>query len=264
MFSFLKWAHRSAACAVIALALPSAASAQSSADSAPPPAPAVPFAEVWAGADAFKRVWALYSGADFAPFGSIRQDGWRLRAVGGYGQYEQICDRFGTMCQGSASFMEALGGYRWQYGRWTFKALAGVTTKFSGGIRPDGALLDNDRSIGAKAVFESWLDLDSTVWLALDAAYSTLKSNPSLQARIGYRITPALSLGVGASASSLLEQAADAGHFHTFRAGPLVRYEWETGEASLTGGMAALLERQDGQNETTVSPFATVNVLFRY
>jgi hypothetical protein len=49
--------------------------------------PSVSHFELWAGAQAFKHAWSLYSGATVAPFASIQQDGLRLRVVGGYGAY---------------------------------------------------------------------------------------------------------------------------------------------------------------------------------
>src|ERR1700694_1916604 len=41
--------------------------------------------EVWAGAQAYDRVWSLYSGSTVALFGAIQEDGVRLRLVAGYG-----------------------------------------------------------------------------------------------------------------------------------------------------------------------------------
>ena len=49
--------------------------------------PSVSHFELWAGAQAFKRAWSLYSGTTVAPFAGIQEDGLRLRVVGGYGAY---------------------------------------------------------------------------------------------------------------------------------------------------------------------------------
>jgi hypothetical protein len=43
---------------------------------------AKPHLEFYSGAEAFRHAWSLYSGATFAPFGSILEDGLRLRAAG--------------------------------------------------------------------------------------------------------------------------------------------------------------------------------------
>ena len=40
---------------------------------------------MWAGAEVFHQVWSLYAGGTYAPFGSVREDGFRVRAVTGYG-----------------------------------------------------------------------------------------------------------------------------------------------------------------------------------
>src|SRR5262245_55132296 len=54
----------------------------------PRAAPPKPHLEVWSGGEAFTAVWSAYSGAGWAPFGSVHEDGLRLRAVLGTGAYD--------------------------------------------------------------------------------------------------------------------------------------------------------------------------------
>jgi hypothetical protein len=74
--------------------------------------------EFYSGAEAFRHAWSLYSGATFAPFGSILEDGLRLRAAGGYGAYSYSGRRaVGPSAQvvdfdGEASFADLLIGYQ--------------------------------------------------------------------------------------------------------------------------------------------------------
>ena len=49
---------------------------------------------MWAGAEVFRQVWSLYAGGTYAPFGSVREDGFRVRAVTGYGAYRYASPRW--------------------------------------------------------------------------------------------------------------------------------------------------------------------------
>ncbi len=119
-------------------------------------------------------------------------------------------------------------------------------------------------------MLESWLNVSERLWLALDASFSTLDTNPGLRARVGYRVLPGLSLGLDASASALIEDAvAPSGDRHRYglRAGPMVRYEWQGGEASLTAGLASSIDAADRATARTGAshyPFVSASVLMRY
>ena len=52
-----------------------------------PEAQAPPRVEMWSGGQAFRHVWSVYGGATVAPFGAVRDDGFRLRGVLGYADY---------------------------------------------------------------------------------------------------------------------------------------------------------------------------------
>ena len=79
--------------------------------------------EFWAGAQAYDRVWSVYSGTTVAPFGAIQEGGLRLRLVTGYGA--DTYSGHGAVgagsqiitFNGSASFADALVGYHKQLGR---------------------------------------------------------------------------------------------------------------------------------------------------
>src|SRR5437870_2497512 len=62
--------------------------------------------EFWTGAQAYDHVWSLYSGSTVAPFGSVQEDGVRLRLVAGYG-----ADRYsGPRALGVGSHIVAFKG----------------------------------------------------------------------------------------------------------------------------------------------------------
>jgi hypothetical protein len=74
--------------------------------------------ETWAGADITSRSWLAYSGVTLALFGPIDSDGWRLRAVGGYGAYGYAGTRAISgqsspqAFRGTVSFADLLLGYQ--------------------------------------------------------------------------------------------------------------------------------------------------------
>jgi len=233
--------------------------------------------ETWAGGDAFRDVWSLYSGTDIALGGPIVEDGLRLRIVGGYGEYRHACKKldpnglkpFVRRCSTPSSFTDALVGYRWQHDAWTFKALAGVATGAT--ARVEGGFEVGERwQYGGKLSFEVWYHANERLWAALDASYTTLKTSPSAHGRIGYRLTQSLSFGLEGRGIGWIEDLGGLlgdTRFFAARIGPLVRYEWESGEISLTGGMGVIAEypsNVQAGRETSAFPYATANVLFRY
>src|SRR5262245_29124875 len=62
--------------------------------------------ETWSGGEAQQSIWAIYSGASWAPFAAVQKDGIRVRGVLGYGDYGS----------GMVSFGDLLVGYHKQLG----------------------------------------------------------------------------------------------------------------------------------------------------
>jgi hypothetical protein len=209
----------------------------------PPELQAAPRFEAWVGAQAFHRLWSLYSGTMFAPFGSVREDGVRLRVVGGYGDYTT-----GTM-----AFADLLLGYHKQLGSLTIKFLAGLTAEDRHADDPSSSL--DGANWGGKAVLETWWNVTDQVWLSTDLSWGSLHTSYSGRARLGWRLSADLSLGVEGGAAGALER-------DIARVGGFVRYEWATGEASLSAGMAFDGPRSDW--EGTNGPFGTLSLLMRF
>jgi hypothetical protein len=222
--------------------------------------------EAYAGAEAFRHAWSLYSGATFAPFGSILADGLRLRAVGGYGAYSYSGRRaVGPGAQvidfdGEASFGELLVGYHKRMGRLSLKLYGGVTLSQHQLTPDDPETVIRGAGLGGKAVLESWLDIDERVWTSLDLSWASLYDGYSVRGRLGWRLTPALSAGLEAGAGGNVEG-------NIARLGAFVRYEWAGGELALSGGIAndALLEGVGNPAVADASvPYATLSWLTRF
>ena len=212
--------------------------------------------EVWTGAEVFHQVWSLYAGATYAPFGSVRTDGFRVRAVAGYSSYSYTSPRWtGASTQplefhGSTSFADLLAGYHKQLGPLTIKFLAGLTVADQNVDDPEA---DAGTHFGAKAVLETWWNITDRAWTSVDLSWTTLHDIYGARARVGWRLWPALSVGVEGGATGSWD-------YETTRVGGFVRYEWVNGEASLSGGLAS-----DGSGWVDVhGPFATINVLTRF
>jgi hypothetical protein len=219
------------------------------AEAPPPPADPPPWAEVWSGAETFHGFWSIYSGATVAPFGSVREDGFRLRGVAGTGD-------FGT---GTASAGDILVGYHKQLGAVTIKVFGGFTIVQ---YRPDpGEAWPALKGVeyGAKGVLEAWWNISDQAWASLDLSMGSTHLEYGSRVRLGWRVWPELSAGFEGGSGGTAETALER---DTSRVGAFLRYEWETGEVSLSGGWAmdGTWQERDG----AAGAFGTISVLTRY
>lgn len=214
-----------------------------------------PRTEVWTGAEIFRTAWSVYAGGTWAPAAGIGHDGWRVRAVAGTGGYDDSTRTH----HGTVVFADLLAGYHWQLGSLTLKAFAGLTVSDIAITPFDPATRIQGRDAGGKIAVETWWNASERLWLSLDAAWASLYDTSSARFRLGWRLTPGLSLGAEASFVGNEEGGA-------IRLGPLVRYEWARGEISLAAGFAS-----DSAGYApwataphSATPFATVNWLTRF
>jgi hypothetical protein len=196
-----------------------------------------PHFELWSGAQAYDHVWSLYSGITVSPFGGIQEDGMRLRAVGGYGAYSYSGPRAaGPSSQivkfhGTAPFADLLIGYHMQLGPLTVKAFGGLMVA-ENRLQPD----DPETTIrgsgaGAKVALETWWNMSDRAWSALDLSWGSLHESYAARARLGWRFVPDLSAGLEAGAAGNVEG-------DVARVGGFLRYEWASGEFSVSGGVS--------------------------
>ncbi len=250
--------------------------------------------EVWTGADVSADVWLLYSGVTIAPWSHIHGEGWRFRAVGGYGRYRYEGDRSPAPGQQAAQrlsfhaetgFADLLVGYLMRFGPLTAKSFVGASI-VGHDIQPfddDNLVIGDD--YGVKSVVELWLNIGTDAWGSLDVSWSSAHETRAARTRIGYRVLPTLSIGLegglnldaqGDCDLGLKETAAcklqlskqdaseaeDVSLLDYARVGTFVRYEWAGGEVSLSGGALGGSFKHDAS--TDVSPYVTVNVLAQF
>ena len=222
--------------------------------------------EVFAGADGAKTVWLLYSGATLAPFGDIHDQGWRLRASGGYGQYTYTSRKtsrpFNEQSHRAAThYQDALVGYLARLDPLIAKAFIGVAQIDHQILPYDGLNVVQGPDFGVKGVIELWLNIGKNGWASLDLSWSQAHNTRTARARIAHRFENGLSVGlesainVDAQAEFKLTKEA-AAHRNTAmdfaRVGTFVRADWYGGEISASSGLLG-----DFTNEKT--PYATIN-----
>jgi len=229
--------------AVAALVLCGAAAHSEEPEAAEPP----PSIEVWSGGEAFRHVWSVYGGTTVAPFGGVRDDGFRLRGVLGYADYGK----------GVTAFGDLLIGYHKQLDAVTIKVFGGLTVAEHGSGLGELWLPPQGTEYGGKGVLEAWWHISDQAWASADLSFGSTHMDYGGRIRLGWRLWPELSVGLeGGSGGTAEPDLRD-----TARIGGFLRYEWAAGEVSISGGWAAegtWLER-DGP-----APFGTVSLLTRF
>ncbi|MBY0225129.1 MAG: cellulose biosynthesis protein BcsS [Hyphomicrobium sp.] len=238
--------------------------------------------ETWSGVDVARDNWLVYSGITVAPFGHIHDPGWRVRLAGGYGNYEYSGNRSTTPTPDIQSFSaatyygDALVGYLERFGPLTAKAFGGLSyiahdiTPFD----PENLVVGDD--IGVKGVLELWLDIGEIGFASLDASWSSAHDTRNARARLGAYITPSISTGLEGWLNLDNQSDCDLGwdnsvdcyvdeKTHLFdytRAGLFLRYTWDGGELSLSGGISGGSFQTAGDAEP--EPYATLNWLTQF
>jgi hypothetical protein len=247
------------AVAIAGLASPAQADAPKGPDALAPQ----PRLELWSGGQAVGAMWSAYGGASWAPLGSIREDGFRLRATLGTGGYDG----------GMVAFADVLIGYHKQLGPVTLKVFGGLTLAEHLPTEPTSMLVGT--ALGPKGLVETWWTVTDKTWAALDLAVAlphmhlayahlTPQADPSRidyagRIRLGWRLWPELSVGfeggAGGPLAPTLQATRQNGMAH---AGGFLRYEWAGGEVSVSGGI--LVGEREGHDHS----FGTVSVLTRF
>lgn len=200
-----------------------------------------------------------------ALYGDIRQDGFRLRSSGGYGEYRywrphfdpSTSTRQNIAFDGRHTFVDGLLGYQATIGPATVKAFAGlVAVGHQVRGRPGSPLsVDEDNSAqgdrhGAKVLVETWTRLGDWGFLQLDASWSQPFDAASARLRLGKHLDTRWSAGLEAGAFG--NPVPDQG-----RIGAFARFAWSDGEVSVSGGAGGEWDRFD-------SAYGAVGFVFRF
>lgn len=239
-------------------------------------APAKPnygWIETFGGADVLPSVWLVYAGTTVAPWSEhIHADGWRIRAVTGYGGYHYDA---GTSANGpirynaATAFGDILAGYQMRFGPLTAKAFVGVAA-IEHDIKPfDAYNKASGLDWGPKGQLEFWLNLGDEAWTSLDLGYTTAHDTGSARWRLGWRALSTVSIGPevrynrnAGSAARADGLSEDGGSIHyNARAGAFARYEWFSGEISVAAGVSSVVI---GTSADKIEPYVTVGICSKF
>lgn len=265
----------------IALSSPATAQSKQTQDEVPPI-----WRETWAGVDAARDVWLIYSGMTIAPMGSIHSAGLRMRVAGGYGAYTYYSSGTSTdptpvLFKAKTTFTDALIGYLWRFGDLTAKAFVGGSMiSHNVNVLDENSVVQGSQ-MGAKGVIELWLNIGAKSWGSMDVSWAEAHQTRSAHMRLGTEIGPGLSLGaeaalnVDAQAECRIRGEASGdcpiGFNRTVRApnlldyargGVFLRKAWAEGEASVSAGvLGSSLREGDG---LAIQPYVTFSVLSQF
>lgn len=237
-------------------------------------AEAVPWREVWIGADVTDNTWLLYSGVTISPFSHIHDDGLRIRFSTGYGQYDYsglrdpppctdifTCERQPVRQEfdATASFADLLIGYLKRFGELTAKVFVGASYSDHQIAPRDPENEIQGAEWGVKGGVEFWLNVNETQWTSLDAFYSTAHDTYAARFRYGYRLLPTLSVGPELGINGHIQSHVTDGDlvYSRGRGGLFARYDWAGGEIAASSGVSSDIDED-------LTPYATLNWMTRF
>jgi len=209
--------------------------------------PDPPHSEMFTGFEASNNYASGYVGGGYAFGKGLYAPGWRVRAVGAYGQYHYDgalfdgADYVGATFDGQVGFAAALAGYQFRPGAVIVKLFAGIEAEDQHIEPRDPNNTVQGTEIGLRLLAETWYDISSRWFLSADASYGTAFQDYCSLARVGFRVRPKLSLGIEGGA--LGNQEYDAG-----RGGGFVRVNLRRLELTASGGFTGdyLMEDPSG------------------
>jgi Cellulose biosynthesis protein BcsS len=216
-----------------------------------PEAQGPPQVETWSGAEVFQRVWSVYGGATVAPFGGVQDDGFRLRGVLGYADYGR----------GVTAFGDLLIGYHKQLGPLTIKVFGGLTVTDHIPDPSEQFPPLQGTEYGGKGVLEAWWNVTDQTWASADLSFGSTHMDYGGRIRLGWRLWPEPSAGLEGGSGGTAEPDLER---DTTRVGGFLRYEWASGEVSISGGWAAEGSWSQWREREDPAPFGTVSILTRF
>lgn len=227
----------------------------------PKSAQKVPMQMTWGGGHVTGDDWSIYTGTSASLSGSINENGWRMRLIGGYGSYtyegtKHIDGRsVQTAFDGQSSFGDVLVGYRLQTGDLIVKAFAGISS-VGHSVQP----FDPDNTAigyryGGSAAFEIWFNTSDSLWLSSETTYSTVFDTYNATLRAGYRAWPQLSLGLETG-------LAGNNDYTAVRAAGVAAAEFGLLEAQ--DGYVRISAGASADRDMELSPYAAVSFALKY
>jgi Cellulose biosynthesis protein BcsS len=239
--------------------------------------------EIWVGVDAGPRNWLVYAGTTYAPDGDVHANGWRVRSTTGYGNYTYDFSSVinpvtravsVTQIEVDKSYADLMIGYQYRFGELTAKAFVGAAFLKNDFAASSRGFSRSELDYGVKGAVELWLNMGPSGWGSLDVSYADTRATFSARARAGYRVLPAISIGIEGilNRSDLTGQVQGNDDFRLYgntRGGVFVRAEWFGGEVSASGGLSGDMveaKSQGGGLDLLHQPttYGTLNWIVQY
>lgn len=191
--------------------------------------------ESFNGGDLTANANSGYAGGTWALGAPIDSPGYRIKVLGGYGQYAYDGSValsggvFPVRFVGDVMLAEVLAGYLWRRGEWTYK-LYGGAQYVEHSVSPDD-LTNSVRGAawGAKGQLEVWRNLGSRNWFSGDLSYGTAFGDYRFQTRLGRRMAKRYTIGI--EAGGLGNREYDAA-----RGGGFLRIHLKNSDFTISGG----------------------------
>lgn len=212
-------------------------------------APTASRAFVFGGVDATRNSTFVWAGATAVPFGTLVEDGFRVRAMGGFGRYDYktsaMADGRNT---GTISSGELMAGYHQSFGATVVTSYLGLDVKHYSLQEADPANRETGTHAGIKAAIELYTRTAASWFVTAYGNISTVFGNYGLRAAVHHEFTPGFALGVE---GALLGDR----RYDEQRAGLIATLTLPKSSLTMAGGVATSTDNGTGAY-TTISLYA--------
>lgn len=151
---------------------------------------------LFGGVDAGQSSGFVWTGITAIPFGTLGDDGLRLRAMGGAGQYEYRTSAVASGTnKGTITSGELLVGYHKSFGATVLTSYVGLDAKNYSLKNPDPANPESGSRTGVKAAIELYTRTAPDWFVTAYGNISSVFQNYSARAAVHYELTPGFALG---------------------------------------------------------------------
>ena len=152
---------------------------------------------LFGGADAGQNYGFVWTGVTVIPFGNLGDDGVRVRAMGGLGQYEYNTSAVpGGKNKGTISGGELLIGNRKSFGAMVLTGYLGIDARNYSLRDPDPGNPESGSRAGIKATLELYARTAPEWFVTASGNIFSVFQNNNARAAINNELTPGFALGV--------------------------------------------------------------------
>ncbi len=160
-------------------------------------APVASRAFVFGGVDAARNSTFVWAGATAIPFGTLGEDGPRLRAMGGAGRYDYRTSAVaGGRNSGTITSGELMAGYHKSFGATVATGYIGLDVKNYSLQNADPANPESGTRAGVKAALELYTRTAASWFVTTYGNISSVFGSYSTRVALNHELTPGFALGI--------------------------------------------------------------------